>query len=279
MFEILPVNVDGVLAIKASGKLTDADYQQLIPEMEKLIREYGKISVFVELEDFKGWEPKAAWDDLRFGMQHDEDFHRIAVVGDNLLEKEAIALVNLFTEGEMRFFKKDEASDAWGWLQEKPEEHPVEPVSAYGSVLLATDFSDHAEHAAQRAKEVCSQYGAKLYVLNVVEPVVLYPSDYDPLMPDYTFDDQLLFDQAQAAMQLFVQRTGLAEALGNEGDKLETAVQWGSPKRSIVSWAREKGVDLIIMGSHGRQGLERLLGSVSSGVLSKASCDVLVVKK
>ncbi|MEE9491992.1 MAG: universal stress protein [Gammaproteobacteria bacterium] len=55
-------------------------------------------------------------------------------------------------------------------------------------------------------------------------------------------------------------------------------VQWGMPKSGIVSWAREHNTDLIIMGSHGRHGLERLLGSVSSSVLHQSPCDVLVVR-
>lgn len=276
MFELLPVNVDDVVAFKATGKLTDEDYQKLIPVLENQIREHGKVSLYVELEDFKGWEPKAAWDDLAFGLKHDEDFRRIAIVGDNVLEKEAIALVSLFTQSEMRFFKQADADKAWEWLRNKPEVKPVEAAAPYESVVLATDFSQPAEHAAQRTKELCTQYGASLKVVHVVEPFILYPEDYDPLMPDYSLDDELVLAQAEASMNQFVERTGLKDALG---DKLETTVEWGAPKRSIVSLAREQNADLIIVGSHGHKGVERLLGSVSSAVLNKASCDVMVVKK
>jgi len=53
----------------------------------------------------------------------------------------------------------------------------------------------------------------------------------------------------------------------------------GQSKRSIISWAQERNIDLIVMGSHGRHGVERLLGSVSNAVLHKATCDVLIVKQ
>lgn len=54
MFQELPVNVPNVLAIRASGKLTDADYKSFLPRLEALIREHGRISVLIELEDFRG---------------------------------------------------------------------------------------------------------------------------------------------------------------------------------------------------------------------------------
>ncbi len=76
MFEILPVNDDkDILAFKATGKLTDADYKQFLPVLEEMIRNNGRISLYIEMQAFEGWEAKAAWDDLRFGLQHDDDFH------------------------------------------------------------------------------------------------------------------------------------------------------------------------------------------------------------
>lgn len=272
MFEIIPVNEENILAFKASGKLTDEDYKTFLPKLESLIREYGVISLYVELEDFQGWEPGAAWDDLRFGLQHDKDFKRIAVVGDNALEHLGTGMANFFTHTEMRFFNKSEADKAWDWLREEPEQKDgIRPVTPYKNILLATDFSTWSERAAHRARELCTQYGAKLHVLHVVEPMVYYYDDYDPILAGMPLNDETQLVQAEDSMKKFAERTEL-------GKDTDLEVQWGTPKWSIISWAREKGVDLIIVGSHGRHGIERLLGSVSSGVMHQAHCDVLVVK-
>jgi len=272
MFEILPVNDKRILAFRASGKLTDADYQQFLPTLEGLIRESGCLSLYIELEDFQGWEAKAGWDDLHFGLQHDRDFRRIAVVGERAWEHSAIALANFFTHTDMRFFGRDEAQAAWDWLEERPQqEQPLEPVQAYRKLLLATDFSPSSEHAAQRAIDLAGQYGAQLEVLHIVEELPYYADYYDPVIAEIPVRDEALEKQAHERMRRFAERTGLGKHAGQE-------VHWGNPKWSIVSRAREKGVDLIVMGSHGRHGIERLLGSVSNSVLHKASCDVLIVK-
>ena len=274
MFEILPVNDEGegILAFKASGKLTDADYQQFLPTLESLIRKSGILSLYIELEDFQGWEAKAAWDDFRFGMQHDRDFKRIAIIGDRGWEPAAITLANLFTHTDMRFFRRDEAKAAWDWLEERPQKKQApEPVQPYRYVLLATDFSPFSEQAAQRAIEMAAQYGAQLDVLNIVEERVFYNEWDDSLIADIPLRDESLKDYALDSMHKFVERTGL-------GKDARLEVQWGNPKRSIVSWAREKQVDLIVTGSHGHHGIERLLGSVSTSVLHHAPCDVLIVR-
>jgi len=272
MFEMIPVNDRRVLAFKASGKLTDADYQAFLPELEKRIREAGCISLYVELKDFQGWEPKAAWDDLRFGLQHDRDFKRIAIVGDNAWEHAGTALGSFFTHTEMRFFSKEKAKDAWDWLEEKPDhKKPVEPVQPYRHILLATDFSSNSEQAAHRAIELSRQYKAQLEVLHIVEEVALYNDIYDPVIADIPLRDDTPRIQAEDSMQKFAVRTGLPK-----DTRLE--VQWGRPEWAVVSWAREHNVDLIVTGSHGRHGLQRLLGSVSSRVLHQSPCDVLVVR-
>lgn len=272
MFELLPVNDKSTLAFKASGKLTDADYQSFLPVLEDLIRKSGCISLYIELDDFHGWEAKAAWDDLQFGLQHDRDFSRIAIVGDKVWEHSAIALANFFMHTGIRFFSKDEAEAAWDWLKEKrqPGQAP-EPVQAYRKLLFATDFSLHSERAAERAIEMARQYGAQLEVLHVVEDMAFYTELYDPVIADIPLRNESLQEQANDSMRKFVERTGL-------GKDAVLEVQWGNPKWSIVSRAREKAVDLIVVGSHGRHGIDHLLGSVSSSVLHHAPCDVLVVK-
>ena len=276
MFEPLPVNDKGILAFRVSGKLTDADYQVFIPLLESLIRERGQISLYMELEDFKGWEPRAAWDDLRFGLKHDRDFRRIAIVGDREWEHAAIALANLFTDTPMRFFRREEAAAAWDWLEEDSEDgtgdEPLSPVAPWKHILLATDFSPASVPATMRAKQLAAVSGARLEVLHVIEETAFYINEVDLMGAELILKrDEAVMAQAQKEIQRLVQRAGLG------GDTL-LEVQWGKPSRTIVSWAREKQVDLIVVGSHGYHGLGRLLGSVSNSVLHDAPCEVLLVR-
>ncbi|HDK37474.1 MAG TPA: STAS/SEC14 domain-containing protein [Thiolapillus brandeum] len=116
MFQFLPVEEPHIYVVKASGKLTDADYQAFMPKLEAIIQEGGPISLLVELEDFHGWEPRAAWDDFKFGKAHDQDFQRIAIVGQKSGHKWMSFIGNAVTDDKIRFFTHDQLQEAWDWL-------------------------------------------------------------------------------------------------------------------------------------------------------------------
>jgi len=119
-------------------------------------------------------------------------------------------------------------------------------------VLFPTDFSVSAEEAGRVAVEMAQQCGATLHVVHVVPPVT---------------------DPANAAERL----RRAAQALA-PGQAVETALLSGRPAREIVAYARDKRVDLIVLGSHGRTGVSRaILGSVAEGVVRLAPCLVLTV--
>lgn len=145
-------------------------------------------------------------------------------------------------------------------------------MNPYKKILLATDFSRHAEQTAARAKEMAGLYGASLYVLHVVEEVILYNEDVDMMLGDPFQLDNTLFEVAQNRMQKFAEKVGFSDDV-----ILET--QWGHPKSNIIAYAEENNIDLIVIGSHGHHGIERLLGSVSSGVSHHAPCDILLVRE
>jgi len=273
MFEILPVNSnDNILAFKVTGKLTDNDYKQFLPTLEEAIRKSGPLSLYVEMQDFEGWEVKAAWDDLRFDLQHDDDFKRIAIIADQPFLHAAIKFVNFFSHIDMRFFNKDESAIAWDWLNEKPQPvEPLKPVQAYKNILLPTDFSIYSDMAASRALQISQQYNATLQILHTVENFTYYNDAFDPLITEIQIPDEVFMTQAQENMKKFCERNEL-------GDEVIIEIQWSDPKDGIISWAKEKQNDLIVMGMHSRHGIERLLGSVSNAVLHDAPCDVLIVK-
>src|SRR4051812_25682046 len=72
---------ENVLEIQASGKLTHADYQELVPKLEDMIQHEGKVRVLFDMENCRGWKLAAAWDDFKFGLKHGSDVERCAVVG------------------------------------------------------------------------------------------------------------------------------------------------------------------------------------------------------
>ncbi len=108
-----------VLGVLAHGKLTHADYQQLVPKLEGLIQEYGKIRVLFELEDCQGWEIGAAWDDLKFSFRHHGDLERCAVVGEKRWQKWMTKLSRPFFT--VKYFDKTELEKAWQWIGEGSE--------------------------------------------------------------------------------------------------------------------------------------------------------------
>ena len=278
MFQILPVDVDNIMAVKASGKLTDQDYQQFLPKLNEFIdTSESPVSLLIELEDFHGWDKKAAWDDFKFGMKNEDDIARIAIVGENRWQKWMTVLGDAFTSTDMRYFPKAELSQAWSWLR-SPQEEEVDSgdgefvLLPYRHILLATDFSEHSAVALKRAVELAKIYKARLSLIHAVESVA-YPEDTDFLIaPTYEYleTDQILFDQAQ-------ERLGkIAKSL--QLDNVQHEVIWGSPKYAVLSYAEAQNVDLIVTGSHGRHGLARLLGSTASSLVSSASSDVVVVR-
>ena len=119
MIEILPESGGNVLAVRAGEKLTDADYKEtFIPNLEKVIAQHGKARLLFDCgENFRGWEPKAAWDDAKYGIKHRNDFEKIAVVGAGRWIEWATKLDAHFIGGEVKVFPKDQLKDAMEWIK------------------------------------------------------------------------------------------------------------------------------------------------------------------
>ena len=130
-------------------------------------------------------------------------------------------------------------------------------------IVYATDFSSYSNQAYFHAVALAENHGADLLVL-----FVYVPGSGTPEGP-CSDDDARRYWRSQLE-----QIRPLDESIRVQHVLLE-----GDPATSIVSYAREPGADLIVMGTHGRTGMERLLmGSVAEKVLRDAPCSVLVVK-
>ncbi|MCP3668446.1 MAG: universal stress protein [Gammaproteobacteria bacterium] len=142
-------------------------------------------------------------------------------------------------------------------------------MTNYQHILLAADFSKENSIVVNRAIEMARQNDAKLSLIHVVEYVgTLYTGEI-PLPDDLDLEKQLL-EQAEDKLKKLASEHQLTES--------KCFVELGMPKQEIIRIAKEQQVDLIIIGSHGRHGLQLLLGSTANAVLHAAMCDVLAVR-
>ena len=139
----------------------------------------------------------------------------------------------------------------------------------YQHILAAMDFSPESDKVVQRASESAAMHGASLTLLHVVEPIYSGFVDEGYISIDMNLEQDLIAN-AKRRLQETAQQFGLTDS--------NLLVEAGSPKHTVVSIAQELGVDLIIAGSHGRHGLQLLLGSTANGILHLAQCDVLAVR-
>jgi len=141
-------------------------------------------------------------------------------------------------------------------------------------ILIGVDESPHATAAVEFVKRMKWPADTRVVVVSAVAPpVVVYAEAYVPL-PDYyeELNQQLLEAHQKTA--------GTAErVLRDGGFQAEARVIHGDPRDALVELAQNEGADLLVVGSHGRSGVAKLLmGSVASHVVTHAPCSVLVVK-
>lgn len=142
------------------------------------------------------------------------------------------------------------------------------------SILLPTDFSECGNYALSYATSLARMFGASIICVHVIEPIVPtvgYSGMTEPL-PIADISDQIE-DSAERELPKF------AECEECAGLDVEELIVHGDAAAEIVRVARERQVDLIVVSSHGRTGLGRILfGSTAEAVVRHASCPVLVVK-
>jgi nucleotide-binding universal stress UspA family protein len=139
-------------------------------------------------------------------------------------------------------------------------------------ILCPIDFSDASRSALETAADLARRSGASLTLFHA------YP------VPGYTFPDgsfvassKMLEELADQAKRHLDEWKGIATGLGVAAVDAATAV--GEPAHEIVAFAKEKGSDLVVVGTHGRTGLQHaLMGSVAERVVRKAPCPVLTVR-
>lgn len=141
-------------------------------------------------------------------------------------------------------------------------------IAAYQHILAAVDFSPGIEGMMQRVVDLVVRYGARLSVIHVVEylPVAM---DAELMLPPLAGIEEQLMENARKRLEQFIRGLDM---------EVSHYVEMGSAKLEILRVAESQGVDLVVVGSHGRHGLARMLGSTASAILQGAHCDVLAVR-
>ena len=140
-------------------------------------------------------------------------------------------------------------------------------AKAYQNVLVAVDLGSDDEYLIESALNVVAD-PAKLTVMSVIEPMV-YPADIATAALPAMLREQRQ-EQAEATLAELAKTYGLPEGAHR--------VAYGRPATEIHKAAQALNTDLIVVGSHGRHGVQLLLGSTSNAVLHGAGCDVLAVR-
>lgn len=138
----------------------------------------------------------------------------------------------------------------------------------YETILVPTDGSEPAGAAVEHAIDLASSTGATLHALSIVDSAAYASLDVS---------SQSVLDSLEARATEATE--SIAETAADAGVDTVTEVSVGSPHEQITDYADAVGADLIVMGTHGRTGLDRvLLGSVTERVVRGASCPVLTVR-
>lgn len=147
-------------------------------------------------------------------------------------------------------------------------------------ILVPTDFSECSHAACELASTLATRLGSSIELLHVDEP----PAWQGFVIPELIVS---MPNEANTSLHEFVQ-TRARRALDHLVEKLHSAgvghvgqrIETGQPEAVIVRIAQETGCDLIVMGTHGRKGIERLMmGSVAERVVRQATCPVLTVRE
>lgn len=145
-------------------------------------------------------------------------------------------------------------------------------MSSFSTVLVAVDFSDSSDNAFRMALSMARSFSARLLILHVINEPVDLRGFYVPHISFEKLEIEIE-EGAQKMMDSFC-RKNLAGF-----ENYESSIVAGLPYEQIIGQAEEKSADLIVLGTHGRTGLDHVLfGSTAEKVVRKSKIPVLTVR-
>ncbi len=154
---------------------------------------------------------------------------------------------------------------------------PAPPVPQTYKIVVGIDYSEQSSRALRAALDIALHRDAQIYCLTVAE-------GYGPGRPTAESNEmhQTFHDQAQRTLDRFISNE--IDDFEKRGVRLNrkrvaAAVDFGKPLDGILALAEDVHAELIVIGTHGKKGLERLfVGSIATAVLGHAKCPVLVTR-
>lgn len=112
------IDNDFFLSLKGVGKLTHADYKIITPMIDSALAQVKdpKVDVLIDGTELEGWELRAAWDDFKLGLKHNNEFRKIAIYGNKNWQEITAKVGSWFISGEIQYF--DNLHDALGWVRD-----------------------------------------------------------------------------------------------------------------------------------------------------------------
>ncbi|MBL3655238.1 SpoIIAA family protein [Fulvivirga sediminis] len=126
MIQIITDKYEDTVAIKMSGKLTQEDYQVVVPLLENKIDQYGKINIYCEVIEVSTMKPGAIWEDLKFDAKHFKNFNRVAIVGERGWLNWFSTFAKPFTTAEIKYYDNYEKAQAMDWVVRGKEEYETQ---------------------------------------------------------------------------------------------------------------------------------------------------------
>jgi len=151
--------------------------------------------------------------------------------------------------------------------------------SGYQNILVPTDGSDLALEALSEALTLAELSDARVHVLYVVDDAKVAELASGSSIDDVSIEDNIdgLFEQFEVVGEHALE--DLREVAVEHGLTLTTVLRRGLPEEEILEYVDENEIDLLVMGTHGRRGIERyILGSTTERVLRQSSVPVLAVR-
>lgn len=148
------------------------------------------------------------------------------------------------------------------------------------TILVPTDFSEHAKRAFERAYDLATQLGAKVYLLHVQMESSLRIAIKEGLLGENSTDEVIREAVAQLIAQRFSQTLS---GVDRSVVEIEYTCRRGEPCAATIAYALEIGADLVVVGRRGTGLIEEMrvavIGSVTEGLIRKSPCPVMVVRR
>jgi nucleotide-binding universal stress UspA family protein len=204
-------------------------------------------------------------------LREDEEPYKVILKEADKSDSDLIITGRRGRTGLMRILMGSVTARVIGHYQGKVLIVPRKASVDLKNILVATDGSEYGNAAVNEALNYAKTYGASLKVVHVINIMADFQGEIPARTPS-------LIDEVTA--QVKSDLDAIKERAEKEGVKTGTYIKEGDPYKLIVDLAKELNSDLIVLGSHGRTGIQRLLmGSVAERVIGHADCAVLVVKK